>query len=921
LFRISQFEFRIFLNNFIPGQVNMHLKNLRFLTILLILSIALAGQALSLTADQMQMLQQLTPQERQAPMQQLGGDQSVAQQPLYSPQVVQPIAPGATPRPATLSGDELRAQGGDTLILTINPPADQADQLPGFVNDVLGSKVYRLDHNGILDLNGVGKIPVAGLNVEEISARLSAEPPLKGLTIAARILPLEPIGSLANEPFGYDLFKGAPTTFAPATDIPVPADYIIGPGDTIILQFFGKENARYSLVVTREGMVQIPKIGPVSAAGQRFSELQKKWQNYINKKMIGVRASITMGRLRSIRVFILGEAERPGSYTVSALSTMTNALFVSGGIKHIGSLRQIQLKRGGQLITELDLYDLLLKGDTSGDVRLQPGDVIFVPPVGRTVGIAGAVRRPAIYELRNEKSVNELINIAGGLLPTALKESAQLERINSGGDRVVIDVNLTDINGLTMVLSDGDVLQVRSVLDRVEKVVKLAGHVERPGSYQWRKGMRLTDLVDSVDDLKPRPDLNYVLIKRELPPDRRIEVHSVNLAQAFENRDSEENIQLQARDEVVVFSLTENRADLLRPIVAQLRLQARSDDPEHVVAIGGQVAFPGEYPLEKGMKVSELLRAGGNLTQQAYRLEAEMIRYQVIENKVRETSRIPLDLAAIMKGDATNDRELRPFDTVNVKQVAEWWDRETIEIRGEVMFPGRYVVEKGETLSELIERVGGFTERAFLKGAILVREELRAKEQEQLDRLRERLKGDLASISLQQMQEDTKKQEALAMAQGLLTQMEGTKAVGRLVIDLEAIVNGVKTDIVLQNNDRIFIPDNPQEVAVLGEVNYPTSHVFDQKLTRDDYINHSGGMTYKADKKRVYVVKANGQVLSPKTTSTWFGKNPQDIHVGDTIVVPLDADRIRPLFLWSSIAQIVYQSALAIAAFNSVGAF
>lgn len=899
----------------------MHLKNLRFLTILLILSIALAGQALSLTADQMQMLQQLTPQERQALMQQLGGDQSVAQQPLYSPQVVQPIAPGATPRPATLSGDELRAQGGDTLILTINPPADQADQLPGFVNDVLGSKVYRLDHNGILDLNGVGKIPVAGLNVEEISARLSAEPPLKGLTIAARILPLEPIGSLANEPFGYDLFKGAPTTFAPATDIPVPADYIIGPGDTIILQFFGKENARYSLVVTREGMVQIPKIGPVSAAGQRFSELQKKWQNYINKKMIGVRASITMGRLRSIRVFILGEAERPGSYTVSALSTMTNALFVSGGIKHIGSLRQIQLKRGGQLITELDLYDLLLKGDTSGDVRLQPGDVIFVPPVGRTVGIAGAVRRPAIYELRNEKSVNELINIAGGLLPTALKESAQLERINSGGDRVVIDVNLTDINGLTMVLSDGDVLQVRSVLDRVEKVVKLAGHVERPGSYQWRKGMRLTDLVDSVDDLKPRPDLDYVLIKRELPPDRRIEVHSVNLAQAFENRDSEENIQLQARDEVVVFSLTENRADLLRPIVAQLRLQARSDDPEHVVAIGGQVAFPGEYPLEKGMKVSELLRAGGNLTQQAYRLEAEMIRYQVIENKVRETSRIPLDLAAIMKGDATHDRELRPFDTVNVKQVAEWWDRETIEIRGEVMFPGRYVVEKGETLSELIERVGGFTERAFLKGAILVREELRAKEQEQLDRLRERLKGDLASISLQQMQEDTKKQEALAMAQGLLIQTEGTKAVGRLVIDLEAIVNGVKTDIVLQNNDRIFIPDNPQEVAVLGEVNYPTSHVFDQKLTRDDYINHSGGMTYKADKKRVYVVKANGQVLSPKTTSTWFGKNPQDIHVGDTIVVPLDADRIRPLFLWSSIAQIVYQSALAIAAFNSVGAF
>jgi len=340
-----------------------------------------------------------------------------------------------------------------------------------------------------------------------------------------------------------------------------------------------------------------------------------------------------------------------------------------------------------------------------------------------------------------------------------------------------------------------------------------------------------------------------------------------------------------------------------------------------VVTIGGQVAFPGDYPLERGMTVKELLRAGGNLTQQAYRLEAEMIRYQVIENKVRETNRLPLNLAAIINGDEKNDFELRPFDTVNIKQVAEWWDREAVEIKGEVMFPGQYVVEKGETLSELIERVGGFTERAFLEGAILVREDLRAMEQEQLDRLRDRLKGDLASISLQQMQEDARKQEALAMAQGLLSQLETAKAVGRLVIDLEAIVNGVKTDIVLQDKDRILIPDKPQEVTVLGEVNYPTSHVHDEKLTRDDYINHSGGLTYKADKKRVYVVKSNGQVMSPKANTTWFGKDSQDINVGDTIVVPLDADRIRPLFLWTSVAQIVYQSALAIAAFNSVGVF
>jgi polysaccharide export outer membrane protein len=904
----------------------MPFKNLRFFSILLVLSVALVTNAIGLTAEQMQMFQQISPEERQALSKQLGGNQSVTQPPLYSPQVVLPPGSGGTVRPLTAAeAENPRAGGGDTLILNITrpaaPPGTKASKLPSYLKEFIGSKIYRLDTEGRLVLNNIGSIPVAGLSEKEIAARLSAEPMLKGLAIKAVLLPLEPTGTSAIEPFGYDLFKGTPTTFAPATDIPIPADYVLGPGDTIILQLFGKENARYSLVVTREGTVQIPRIGPVSAAGEKFSDLRKRWKGFIARKMIGVRASITMGPLRSIRVFILGEARRPGSYTVSALSTMTNALFVSGGIKHIGSLRKIQLKRSGQLVTELDLYDLLLKGDTSGDVRLQPGDVIFVPPVGRTVGIAGAARRPAIYELKAEKTVADLITIAGGLLPTALKENAQLERISTGGDRVVIDVDLEGSGGWALALSDGDVLMVRSVLDRIEGAVKLSGHVERPGSYQWRKGMRLTDLIAGVGDLKPRPDLNYVLVKRALPPDGRIEIHSVRLGQAFENRDSAENIMLQARDEVIVFSLTENRADLLKLIVAQLRLQARSDDPEQVVGVGGQVAFPGEYPLEKGMTVSDLLRAGGNLKQQAYSLEAELIRYQIIENKVRETLRLPLDLAAIMKGSEEQDRVLRPFDTINIKQVAEWWERQAVEIKGEVMFSGRYVVERGETLTELIERVGGFTERAFLEGAVLVREDLRAKEQEQINRLRDRLKGDIASISLQQMQEDPQKQEAFSMAQGLLTQLETTQAAGRLVIDLEGIVNGVKTDIVLQDKDRIYIPDNPQEVTVLGEVNYPTSHVYEKKLARDDYINRSGGMTYKADKDRVYVVRVNGQVMSPPRAGNWFFKGQQGIQVGDTIVVPLDADRVSPLFLWTSIAQIVYQSALAIAAFNSVGVF
>lgn len=833
--------------------------------------------------------------------------------------------------------------------------------------------------------------------------------------------------------FGYNLFEGVPTTFAPATDIPIPPDYVVGPGDTIHLQLYGKINAEYTLVVSRDGTVRIPEIGPRAVAGLKFSELQERLKNYVENQMIGVKGYISMGPLRSIRVFVLGDVNRSGSYTVSALSTMTNALFVSGGIKEpIGSLRNVQLKREGKIVTRLDLYDLLIRGDTSGDVRLQPGDVIFVPPVGKTAGVSGAVRRPAIYELKNERTVAELIQMAGGLLPTAARTEASLNRISETGQRVVIDIDLEREQDKKRPLADGDRLAVKSVLERVEDYVQLTGHVERPGRYEWFEGMRLGDLVTDVEkDLQPRADLDYVLIKRELAPDRRIEVFSArldralavpdsldnvrlepfdevrvfglgedraetikpliaqlkNLAsfenpervvtvsghvrfpgeypleagmtvsdliragdllpqpamdylmitrklppdwrievlstrleQAIDSPDSKADIRLQAGDRVRVFGLAEDRAETLGPVIEQLRRQARIDNPEKVVSAVGQVAFPGQYPLEENMRVSDLVRSAGNLRQQAYKLSAELVRFQVFEDKIRETMRLPVELSAALAGSEKEDLFLRPFDALHVKQMPDWREQRRVEISGEVLFPGTYVVGKDETLLDLIERAGGFNDRAFLDGAVFVREELRQKEQRQLDRLRDQLKADLAAISLQQVQEDPQKQEALSMAQGLVNQLEGTQAVGRLVIDLQAIVYGTAVDIALQDQDRILIPDKPQEVTVLGEVNYPTSHVFGPKMGRDDYIERSGGLSYKADKGRIYVIRANGEVLGASTS--WFsvGKSP-DIRVGDTIVVPLDAERIRPLYFWSSVSQIIYQLSLTIAAASAVGVF
>lgn len=723
----------------------------------------------------------------------------------------------------------------------------------------------------------------------------------------------------ALRPFGYELFEGVPTTFAPATDIPVPADYVIGPGDTVMVQLYGKENQEYELTVSREGLLQFPSIGPISVAGLKFEQLQKLIGDRIERQMIGVKVSTSMGPLRSIRVFILGDARRPGSYTVSALSTITHALFVSGGITTMGSLRNIELKRSGNVVKRIDLYDLLLRGDTSGDARLLPGDVIFVPPLGPTVGVVGEVRRPAIYELRQERTIQEALELAGGMLPTAYPEASQMERINAHRERTLMDLDISKAAGSSVLLKDGDTLRVYSILEKMEDIVLLSGHVDRPGGYQWREGLRLTDVIPNLETLLPRPDLDYVMIQRELPPDRRIEILSTRLGHALVHPDSIDNIVLQPRDEIVVFGLNENRAETIKPIIEQLKQQARHGKPERVVTISGNVSYPGEYPIELGMRVADLIRAGGGLGQQAYTLDAELVRYDVIEGRVREVTRQAVNLKAITSSDATHNIELRSFDVLNVKQIPEWRVQQIVDIVGEVKFPGEYVMQRGETLRQVIERAGGFSSHAFKEGAVFTREDLRVKEQTQLDQLRDKLKADLAAISLQQSQEKPENQQAATMAQGLLSQLETAKALGRLVIDLPAIMAGNLEDVILQNGDKLIVPTTPQEVTVLGEVHYPTSHLYQSDLSQDEYIKRSGGQTYKADRDRMYVVRANGEVRT--AGGGWFGGGRQAIYVGDTIVVPLDAERMRPLVLWTSVTQVLYQLALSAAAFNAVGVF
>ena len=301
------------------------------------------------------------------------------------------------------------------------------------------------------------------------------------------------------KPFGYDLFANAPTTYAPAASIPVSGDYLLGPGDTLDILFYGKTNNAFSLDINREGFVDFPELGPVGLAGLTYAEAKEMLQSRISAQIIGTQVSISMGSLRSMQIFVLGEAFKPGAYTVSSLSTITHALVSSGGVSDIGSLRNIQLKRQGKLIATLDLYDLLLSGDTSKDVRVQAADVIYIPTVGDLVSIEGQVLRPAIYELKGGESIGDLVSLAGDLGPKAFSSSSRLQRINDDGFMTVMDLSLKQFKDRRIDLQAGDHLVIDSITDYKKNIVTLSGAVRHAGDFAWREGLSVSVVISDRD--------------------------------------------------------------------------------------------------------------------------------------------------------------------------------------------------------------------------------------------------------------------------------------------------------------------------------------------------------------------------------------------------------------------------------------
>lgn len=772
------------------------------------------------------------------------------------------------------------------------------------------------------------------------------------------------------KPFGYAFFDGKPASMASVDDLPLPSDYQIGPGDTLDIQVFGKENQQYNLTVKRDGNIHFPKYGPMQVAGETFGKVREQIKAMFEQRVIGVDVTVDIGAMRTMQVYLAGDVKQPGAYTVNGLTTVTQALLASGGIKTSGSLRDIQLKRNGKVIETLDLYDLLLAGDSSNDVRLLKGDTLFVSARGAQVAIEGEVLRPALYELNGPTTLASAINMAGGALPEGYLSSVSVKRVTESGIQQ-FSLDMSTSKGQAFTVKNGDDIKIAQSNDALDNAVVLRGEVVRQGAYNFESGMTIADLVSNAQrDLKPTADLNYALVVREIDAERNIEVLQFKLGQAIDHPSSSDNLRLQQGDQVFVFNngidsqywdqrqsakvdksrlnkktsgdtyidaetgaevqsqTKQNESKLakklaerddegerslreqeLEPIIERLKHQANNQYNAAVVELGGAVKYPGVYPLPANASFEQLLDAAGGLTEAAYLRQAEITRRQVVEGRLT-VRHYPVDLNKAIKGEGPQFAIHRQ-DRINIKTKPNWHKNNTIELQGEVRFPGVYAFERGETIQDVIERAGGLTEFAYPKGSVFSRERLKRQEEERLKMLNRQLQQEISSLALRRQtssaQYTTSPSEALSLAE----ELQNAEAVGRMVISLPRALEGDDVaNIMIENGDKLYVPPKNPVVSIMGEVQFTSNQLFEPGMTVSDYIESAGGTKQQADTDRIYVVRADGSVMMPNN-SFWFSRSQKQLEPGDTIIVPIDTDYLDGLSTASTATQILYQMGVA----------
>ncbi len=665
--------------------------------------------------------------------------------------------------------------------------------------------------------------------------------------------------------FGHSVFRKIKfPVFESKKQVSVPADYPVASGDEIIILLWGRINEELHLTVDRNGQVNIPRIGPVSVAGLSFKTMKKNLINRI-QTIEGVQAAVSMGTLSDIRIFIVGEVNIPGQYTASALTNVTNALFFADGFSKNGSMRNVKLKRNGRTIKSFDFYEFLLSGNNFGKVRLKTGDVIFVPVVKKMAAIAGNVRRSALYELKGKTSLKELVDLAGGLTPNAWVNRIQIERYQEHKQQVVLDLDISSADMLPdFTVEDGDIVKIFPVVHLDKNAVFLSGNVNRPGKYEYRENMKVSDIINSYDQLLPETYFNYAVIRRQEPPSYAERIVSFNLGSVLEDNASPENITLEPQDKLIIY----NREFFER---------------DRIVSIDGAVTNPGTYKLLKNMRIKDLILEAGGLREEASNERGELYKRSFEAEEVH-TVKVDFVIESAMQDNPEHNHLLSKFDHISIRPKQGWEEQKKIALVGEFNYPGSYVVLEGETLGELLRRAGGLKDGAYLSAAIYTRESVKELEKKRIEEYINRLEIDIATMSSEMASKGnvgSEMQALITQQYTLLDKLREIEHVGRVVIDFENEEN--YKNLQIEDGDMFYIPKNNSTVSVIGEVFNPATFVLDTRNSSvRNYVELAGGCKENANKKDIYVIKANGSVRTRKMVRI----SKYSLESGDAVVVP-----------------------------------
>lgn len=740
--------------------------------------------------------------------------------------------------------------------------------------------------------------------------------------------------------YGVDLFRNVPSTFAPLQMTPVPSDFVIGPGDEVRIRVWGQVSFEANVRVDRSGDIYLPHVGPVHVAGLQFGQLDSHLREAIGRVYRNFDLTADMGQIRSIQVYMAGQARRPGVYTVSSLSTLVDALFASGGPSLHGSLRNILLRRGSTVVADFDLYDLIVRGDKSKDVKLLPGDVIYIPPAGPQVAVTGSVRMQAIYELRGKETLGDLFRDTGGITAVASSARISIERIQDHRDREAMEVAY-DKAGLSTPLDDGDLIHINPIVPRYEKTVTLRGNIANPGRFAWHPGMRVSDLIPDKDSLITR---NYWWrrVQQGLPaPEFEPATGWSNMGQpVYPTR-----IPMTGRD----LPADQNAADRYRqqqqqglftagpygsqsgangPAYAPLPQNTfGTQPPSQSVEPGQNQASQGSTAGGSSLAAQQQSRYGG------YRGAVQPIEvnimapeidwdYAVIERldpDTLKTKLLPFDLGKlVLNHDPGQDLELQPGDVVTIFSEADIrlplaQQTKIVKLEGEFAHAGSYTVKPGETLRDLVERAGGLTPAAYLYGSEFSRQSTRAIQQIRIDEYVQSLEMQMQRGSMALAASATANPADLATGNAaqssereLVTRLRQIRATGRIVLEFKPDTRDIAAlpNITLEDGDVFIVPSMPASVNVVGAVYNQNSFLYSSAKRVGDYLRMAGGPNRNADRKHAFIIRADGEVVSRDGWTSPWGNSFDSLRLnpGDTIVVPdktFKPSALRGVIDWS----------------------